>query len=238
VPSLTLPPLRAGLCEYLRITAHEHISAEELAELRSVAGQPPGDDMFYIEAIRIGSELADGRARLAERVYVLEAATTEVASGSASSDAPGNGPARAELRIEIVLSVAKSPSVPADSDSERLSAVLDWIRAKRDITVEVMGGTSFARDEYASVVSLPDPVPPFTSVIGLTLARESDESEESARAPATAYETQLRMRDDKIFVTARFRARFHSDAEALVRILDNASEIAGFAMRRRQVAPS
>lgn len=209
-------------CDFLEITISEPLSQADYDEVRGIlATAKPSAAKRTIRFA--GSDGA--RSVLTTAVYVH------------ATDEPANAVGTVDRQIAAHLHVALTIETGSDVDREELSdeagveGALEWVRENRnDLSINVSAGRTFSSAEYTSVLVFPDAPKPFTAVRGVSLVREHDEP----RAGSSLYEVYVRDDNTTLMVSVSFRSKLFDASDALEKLLDQASEIAGFGVRKRE----
>jgi hypothetical protein len=232
VPRLSIPQLGEETCEFIRATSLTVLTHEDLAQLRKAVGADL--ESVRSSAVRIGGSLGTTDAIALHEIVTAHSVAPEEALqeweryGATDPSYPAADKIAAHVHIELRAEV--SASVPEEATNlSVLESVLDWLRANRELNFDVTGFRSFSSAEFETVVSIPAPPRPFTTVRAVTLSKDTD-----TPAPrTTVYEVHVQTAGDCLHSVVNFRTKLLQGADAFQKIVDSASEIAGFAVRKR-----
>jgi hypothetical protein len=229
---LSIPTFGDDQCDFLRATVAEILDPSEFAELSQFLGTTGSEQRLRSTAL--GGTTDD--PVLFRQSFLLHAVTREEATDEAGAmrDSNPSYPAAeniaAHLHIDYTLEDSLTSDVSETSVAEKLDCILDWLREKRkELEVTVVAGRTFEAGEFEPIVDLPEPTKPFTSVRGITLVRESD----TPAPKSVVYEVHVRMDNEVLPVSVTFRSKMSPSSDALEKLLQQASEIAAFGVRRR-----
>jgi hypothetical protein len=235
VPRLSVPQLGEDTCEFVRAASLVVLTHEDLTELRRVLG---GDlDDISSSSVRLGGQIG-GQAGT-ESVVLRELVTAHTVSvdeareewqryGQVDAAYPPADKIAAHVHVELRAEIATNVS-EVSSNVPFLEGALEWLRSNKDLSFDVTAFRAFSTAEHETVVSLPAPPRPFTAVRALTLSKETD----SPAPGTTVYEVHIQNAGDCLHSMVNFRTKLLQGADAFQKIVDSASEIAGFAVRKR-----
>lgn len=239
VPKLNVPAFRDEHCEEIRLSARLILSPEKFAALRQRVTLEQ-DGTLRLSARRLGPASDSVRRGIRERLTIHEVPADEAREESEAMrevdpSYPAPGDIAAHVHLEIAVETVPDGAVEDLTSSDAIAEALDWLRSNVPVEVVVTAFRFFEEEEYEPLVAFPPATKPFTSVKGLTLVKETD----STQPGALAYEARVRSLEDGLLsVTVLFRSLLAPGADALERLLETASEIAAFAVRRRVTSPS